>query len=407
MQRAESLLQRFRALPAAGPLLGGLRDLRPGESLYLVGGTVRDLILGTAPVDIDLLVEGDLGRAVSRLGVASRVHDRFGTCTVELDGFAYDFARARRETYARPGALPEVSAASVAEDLGRRDFTVNAIALALGGAAPGTLLAPENAVQDVRARSLRVLHDQSFVDDPTRLLRLARYAARLGFTIEPHTLELAGVAVGSGALATLTGARIGAELRLLGRSTDPVAVLEQMRGLGLDEALEPGFGIGDRELARRALALLPGDGDRIALTLAAASRRLDPERLSALLARLALQAGERDRITEAALGAGPLASRLQAARRPSEVAAAVGPAGPELVALAGALGPALPARQWLQSLRRVELGIDGRDLLAAGIPAGPAIGVGLRGALAAKLDGRAVDREAELAEALRASSVNG
>src|SRR5205085_8110891 len=122
-----------------------------------------------------LVVEGDTRALADRLGTA-RHHDRFGTVRVVLDGHTYDLARARAETYPQPGALPEVVPAGLEQDLLRRDFTVNALAAALGGAEPGALRAAPDAVDDLAAQRLRVLHDASFVDDPTRLLRVARYA---------------------------------------------------------------------------------------------------------------------------------------------------------------------------------------------------------------------------------------
>src|SRR5947209_13162192 len=120
--RAE-LIGRIRALPAARPLLEQLADV-PG--LYVVGGAVRDLLLGRQPRELDLVVEGDAAAVASRLGGSRRVHDRFGTVTVTLDGRTYDIARARKETYARPGALPDVEPARLEDDLWRRDFSVNA-----------------------------------------------------------------------------------------------------------------------------------------------------------------------------------------------------------------------------------------------------------------------------------------
>ena len=129
------LLGRIRTLPAAQPLLAHLRD--GTAPVHLVGGAVRDLLLGGAPFDLDLVVEGDAAAFAASLGGTLKLHDRFGTSTVVFDGFAYDIARARRETYARPGALPDVVPATLAEDLSRRDFTVNAIAVALTGRLPG------------------------------------------------------------------------------------------------------------------------------------------------------------------------------------------------------------------------------------------------------------------------------
>jgi tRNA nucleotidyltransferase (CCA-adding enzyme) len=405
IESSAALLAAFAQLPAAAPLLPRLGD---ADGVHLVGGALRDLMLGGAPVDLDFVVDGDLGAVVDRIGAHTVIHDRFGTCTVRLDRFHYDFARARRETYPRPGALPLVTPATLEDDLGRRDFTVNAMALAVGARDGATLRSVDRARQDLARKWLRVLHDASFIDDPTRLLRLARYAARLGFAVEPHTLELARIALADRALDTVSGTRLGSELRLCAREGDPAAAFEHLRGLGVDEALAPGFGLSDPALARRALALLPPDGDRATLVLAAASLRLAAVQLGALLDRLGFAAAQRDAIIAAATGAAGVGRALERAGRPSEIAAAVGDrARPELVALAGAMGPADAARQWLERLRQVRLEIDGSDLLGAGVPAGPAIGSGLRGALAAKLDGRVAGRGGELAEAVRIATGTG
>jgi tRNA nucleotidyltransferase (CCA-adding enzyme) len=394
------LLERARSLPAAGPLLPRLGG---GVAVHLVGGAVRDLLLGGAPVDLDLAVEGDAAAFAASLGGEVRVHDRFGTSTVTLGGFTYDIARTRRETYASPGALPDVAPALLAEDLLRRDFTVNALALALAGDAAGELISAPGALEDLDARRLRVLHDRSFIDDPTRLLRLVRYATRLRFEIEPHTRALADDAISAGALRTVSGPRIGAELRLLAREPDPVSALGGLRELGLDAAIDARLRLDDKQLAHRALALLPDDGRRDRLVLAVAARGMPAPELAALLDSLAFEAEDRDAIVLAATRAGEVASALGAASAPSEIAAAIGGAPAELVALAGALGAEPQAREWLDRLRHVRLQIDGRDLLAAGVPEGPAIGRGLRAALAAKLDRRASGREQELAEAVHAA----
>jgi tRNA nucleotidyltransferase (CCA-adding enzyme) len=400
----DELLRRIGELPAGARLLERLRDV-PG--VHLVGGAVRDLLLDGAPYDLDLVVEGDATEVARRIGENVVVHDRFGTSTVVLDGFSYDLARARRETYAKPGALPDVEPADLAEDLRRRDFTVNAIAIALGGPDAGNLTAAAEAIEDLDARQLRVLHDRSFADDPTRLLRLARYKSRLGFAVEPRTSELEREAVDSGVLETVSGTRVGAELRLLAREPDPVSAFATLGELALDDAIHPGFGLTDPALARRALALLPADGRRDLLILGLAARGVAHQELGPLLDRLAFEAGDRDVIRATAGGADDLARSLMRSRRPSEIAAAAGGAGPELVALAGALGPEEAAAQWLERLRHIGLEIDGRDLLAAGVPEGPGIGRGLNAALAAKLDGHAAGREQELEAALEALGRSG
>ncbi len=401
---ADDLIGAVSALPAAGPLLERLGD-RPG--VHLVAGAVRDLLLGGEPSDLDLVVEGDAIDVALSLGGELRVHDRFGTCTVTLEGFSYDLATARRERYPSPGSLPEVEPATLREDLLRRDFTVNALAIALGGAQRGALSAAPHALEDLDARRLRVMHDVSFIDDPTRLLRLVRYQSRLDFEIEPHTRDLAHAAVGSGALSTVSGSRLGTQLRLLAQEPDPIKALAGLRPLAIDRAIHAGFGLDDGELARHAMYLLGENGRRDLLALALAGRAVPRGELELLLMRLAFEAGDRDVVLAAATRAEDLARALKDASRPSEIARAVAGAGPELVALAGALGPRKAARDWLERIRQVRLTIDGDDLLTAGVPEGPAVGLALRAALEAKLDGLVCGREAELAEALRAIAASG
>ena len=396
-----ALLTRFSALAAARPLLARLGG---ADGVYLVGGAVRDLLLGSEPLDLDLVVDGELEPVAALLGTPERVHDRFETRTVSLEGFSYDLARSRRESYAHPGALPTVEPAGIAEDLSRRDFSDNALALGLSGSSRGRLLQAPHGREDVEARRLRVLHDQSFFDDPTRLLRLARYAGRLGFAIEEHTHALARAAVTAGALDTVSGPRVGTEVRLLAQQGDPVQGFRVLGELGIDEAIAPGFGIRDEDragLARRALALLPADGAPADLVLAVAMLDVPAAAATGLLDRLAFPAGRRDRILAAASRAPELTHRLGAAEQPSEIAAAIGAGPPELVALAGALGAEAAARRWLEDLRHVRLDIDGDDLLGAGVEPGPAVGAGLAAAHAAMLDGHADGREAQLAAALQ------
>jgi tRNA nucleotidyltransferase (CCA-adding enzyme) len=401
------LLDRVRALPAAGPLL----DRLGGHSgVHLVGGAVRDLLLGETSSDLDVAVEGDAAGLVEELGGTLIRHERFGTWTVALDGFTYDIAQARRETYRAPGALPEVSPATLEEDLQRRDFTVNAIALALTGARAGELTAAPGALEDLERRWLRVLHTRSFVEDPTRLLRLARYRNRLGFALESLTSRLAAQAVAQGALDTVSGPRIGAELRLLAAEGEPLGALLGLDELKLAPAIHPRFGLGrgkepaSLELGRRALALIPAGVAPDRLVLALAARDILAPELTELLDRLAFAADDRQAIVATATGAIQAAAALEQASRPSEIAGVAQGMPVELVALAGALGAEAPARSWLEHLRHVRLEIDGADLLRAGVPEGPAVGRGLRAALSAKLDGRAVGREAEVAAALEAAN---
>lgn len=382
----DDLRERLRSIPCGRRLLEAAAGM---EGVHLVGGAVRDLLLERAPRELDVVVEGDVDALAARLsGVGERVaHERFGTATVRSRDCRWDLAAARGETYAQPGALPEVSAAGIEQDLERRDVTVNAIALDL---ASGALRTVEHALDDLRSGRLRVLHDASFADDPTRLWRVARYAARLGFEIEPHTAALARQAVASGALRTVSGTRTGNELRLALAEPDPVAALEAARAIGLAPWAAP-----DRDLIGQALALLPGgEGRRDLLVLAASLAGGD----DSVLDGLGFTAPERA-IVRACVRAPPLGD---APRAPSELARALRGLPVEAVALAGARGGRESARRWLDELRHVTLEITGTDLLAAGLREGPELGRRLRTALDRRLDGALEPgRDAELEAALQ------
>ena len=373
------ILERLRDAPALRAVMG-----EPG--VWVVGGAIRDALLGREPRELDLVVEGDAlpvaRRAAERLGGGLTVHERFGTATVQAGEHVFDLASARKERYPAPGALPEVElGATIDEDLARRDFTVNAIAVAV---ADGRVASVPHAREDLDAGLLRVLHDRSFEDDPTRLLRLARYAARLGFTAEPRTAVLAD---GAG-MAGVSGERMGAELRLLLAEPQPEAL---------------------RALARYAPALLPGidpDPARIAALLAAAppDARGDLLALAAAwppddgrLQALGFTAADR-RILAAAARAPGLRAELDRAGAPSAVRRILHREPVEAAVLAGGE----QAARWIAEWRHARPAITGDDLLAAGL-AGPAVGAGLEAAMAALLDGRAPDRESQLAAALGAA----
>ena len=366
--------------PVDLPRSPAVTALEGEDAVYVVGGAVRDLLLGLEPHELDFVVEGDALEVARRVGGRVISHERFGTATVELDGVTCDLAGARRERYERPGALPDVElGASLREDLERRDFTVNAIALHLKD---GELTWLPGAREDLDARRLRVLHDGSFLDDPTRLLRLARYAARLGFEPEERTDRLAAEAVAGGAVDTITGSRMGAELRLLLGEPQPAALLALERhGLGralLGEAFAP-----DEGTIRTAHELWPNG---LAALAAALTGPVD-------LDLLAFPANERDAVNRAA-AAEPLTEAEDVTlwrrfrREP-----------PEAAAVAGARGDAAAARRWLEDVRHRRLAIDGHDIVAAGLE-GPAVGEALDRAMAAMLLGRADTREEQLAAAL-------
>jgi len=362
--------------------------------VHLVGGAVRDLLLEREPRELDVVVEGEVDALAASLGDDATAHERFGTATVRLGGCRWDLAAARAEDYARPGALPDVRPASIDEDLRRRDVTINAIALDLSS---GTLRAAEHALSDLRAGRLRVLHDASFQDDPTRLWRIARYAARLNFELEEHTAGLFAHAVAEGVAERVSGARIGSELRLALGEPDPVAALESAVAHGLAPWLSP-----DRERTARALEQLPeNEGRRDLLVLGAALAEVGDD-ADQRLAGLSFSTAERC-VLRAAAGAAQIAGRALEAQRPSQLARVLRGVPVEAVALAGADGAMAPVRRWLSELRHVALRIDGDDLICAGVQRGPQVGRRLAATLDRRLDGDLGDDHGEqLAAALEA-----
>ncbi len=358
----ERIPERLRAFRG----LDRVREAASGTATYLVGGAVRDLLLGRDRTDLDIAVEGDAAAVGRRLGGEVRTHERFATATVHTAGLELDLATSRSESYPEPGALPKIQPATLSEDLARRDFTLNAMAVPLAG--DPELIDPHGGLEDLERGALRVLHDGSFVDDPTRALRAARYAARYGFDLDPDTERLLREAD----LATVSSDRVDAELRKLAAEETARRGFELLDEWGLVPLPD-----GAPELIDAVSALTAGE---------AWSRIADRDE--------AVLAAARGRGRDAA---GELAAAEVTA--PSQgVDLARGQDGVTL-ALARALGAEWLDR-YVEEWRDIRLDIDGDDLMQAGIPEGPAIGRGLTAALRAKLDGEVASTEDELRVAL-------
>ncbi|HET7444836.1 MAG TPA: hypothetical protein VFJ57_09280 [Solirubrobacterales bacterium] len=357
------------ALRGAYPELGSIAAAG-GECVYLVGGAVRDLLLGRERGDIDVAVVGDAAELAAALGAETvAAHERFGTVKVVLDGHEVDLATARTETYERPGALPTVApAGSIEADLARRDFTLNAIALPL--ADPGIVVDPHGGRADLEAGLLRILRPTSFIDDPTRAIRAARYAARFGFALVPETEEL----LRATDLTTISAERREAELLRLGAEPSAAEGLELLAGWGLLQTGE------HWEALAAALSELLDESPW--------AGEVDPAQVWIAAAR-----GPHGDVHGLA-NAHPT--------QPSQAASLARHHSPTELILARALGA-----EWLDDYmgvwRDTSLEIDGDDLVAAGIPTGPALGRGLDAALRAKLDGETAGRDDELAVALAAA----
>lgn len=399
----DDLRERVRRVPGMERVIPALEGLRPA---YLVGGAVRDLLRGSPAVDLDIAIEGDARAAArtlaERLGGAVREHERFGTATVRAEELSFDLATTRRESYERPGALPLVEPASLDEDLARRDFAFNAMAVGLTGDDLGHLYDPHCGLADLGAGSVRVLHERSFTDDPTRLLRALRYEARLGFAMHPDTEQLATRAVEEGALGTVSGPRVRDELMDLLAEHQAAAAVARMADLQIDRALHPALAADAALVASASLGAITVGADP-ALTALAALCSEAPEQLDGWLAELHLTAPQRDSVARAARAGEPLSRELHSREhRPSELAALLAPEPPEALALALALGaPPEPILRWAEELRGVRLEISGDDLIAAGVPEGPRLGRALQETLARKLEGLVAGREQELETALQ------
>jgi tRNA nucleotidyltransferase (CCA-adding enzyme) len=211
--------------------------------LYLVGGIVRDLLLGQTDFnrDLDLVVEGDAvrlaGEFAEKTGGKLSAHLMFNTAKIVLDKWTIDMAMARTETYAKPGALPVVTPGTLKTDLFRRDFTVNAMAIGLSPDNYGELIDLYGGLNDLKSKFIRILHENSFTDDATRIWRAIRYEQRLGFQIEPETLKLLQRDVPQ--LKTVGGYRLRRELELVLKAKEPEKILLQADKLGVLKGLYP------------------------------------------------------------------------------------------------------------------------------------------------------------------------
>lgn len=403
------LRARLAVLPGLDALLPALGEL--GAPCYLVGGAVRDILRGRHSVDLDVAIEGDAvaaGHALAaRLGGSAAEHERFGTATVRAGPLVTDLAATRREVYERPGALPTVEPAPLAEDLGRRDFTVNAMAVGLSGEDFGRLHDPHGGQADLDAGLIRILHAESFLEDPTRLLRALRYEARLGFALERETERRAREAAAARAPSTVSGTRIRVELEHLLAEPEAPSAVARLAELGLDSALHPALAARPDLVASAQLGAGATGASPVLSALAAlcigipdgfAGARGDLERW---IDSLGLPASDRDAVLRACARAPALAEELRSRLRPSELHDLLKGEPPEALALALALGaPAEPVLHYAGQLRSARLEITGVDLLAAGVRESPAIGLALRETLRRKLDGELSGPEAELRTAL-------
>ena len=403
---------RLLALPGLDPVFEAVQAVGEGfEGVYLVGGAVRDLLMNEPSFDVDVAVEGDgiaFGRALAAaLGGRSVPHDKFGTAVVVHGGGRVDVATARTEFYDYPGALPAVEQASIREDLYRRDFTINALAVSLKGEDFGRLVDFFGGLRDLEAGVVRVLHNLSFIDDPTRLFRALRYENRYGFRMEAHTQGLARACVDMELVGELSSARLRDELEALLSEEEVAGTLRRLGELRLDQAIHPHLAAGEDavalvaeldELRKRFAPETPLWRPR----LAALARRLPPDELYAWFERLRLRRRDADRIADAVTVAPRLREVVAVTDEPAALRALAEPHDPDglLMAMAGA-DDDVRARlaRYFEELRDVRLEISGADLADLGLGESPQVGAVLDEVLRRKLNGEVDGREAELAAA--------
>ncbi len=390
---------------------------RRGQSVFAVGGFVRDLLLGRENLDIDLVVEGDgiaFARALAAgLGGTCKAFDRFGTAAVYFkDRSKIDVATARVESYRRPAALPDVKCSSLREDLYRRDFTINSLAVMLNPGGYGRLIDFFGGQEDLKRGIVRALHRGSFIDDPTRALRAIRFAHRYRFRISGMTGRLIQDAIRDKLFDRLSGKRIFAEIRLLLMEERPVKVLGLMERYGLLTVIHKGLGMGAE--GRIQLRRLERAIDWLAVNLPVENfyrwlayfvvllGPLSEGELKRVRERLDI-GGKREReVLDKRAAAHSGLKRLRLMRRPkmSDIYRALEGLPLELLLYLMGRADTRPLRSrishYILHLRHVRLSVTGRELIGLGLVPGPQYGEILHRLLLARVDGRVRDREEEI-----------
>lgn len=374
------------------------------ENAYLVGGLVRDVLLGQPNYDLDVVVEGEAIALAQEIAKgkdrAIKTHSRFGTAKVNWDDFALDIVTARSETYAHPGALPTVAPGTIDDDLARRDFSINAMAVDLIEERFGDLLDPHGGLDDLRKRQVRALYSASFTDDPTRMLRAIRYEQRLGFRLEEKTEAL--LVKSLDALDTVSGERLWHELELILGEEKPEKVLLRAEVLGLLKRLYPFFKADRWLVGRLAAARERFAGETLALSqvyLGLLAYRLTDEQSEGCIERFrmprwaarTLRGTARlrsltRRLADRALSPSKLYRRLE--NHSAEVVAVLAVASSQ---------PLLQNRltEYVRTLRHVKPVLRGDDLKEMGVPPGQEMGRILRALQDARLDKQVTSREEE------------
>jgi len=374
-----------------------------GQSLYLVGGVVRDLLLGRTNLDLDLVVEGNAINLAHRLTQVYpgkiTTHPHFNTAKLQWDKWSVDLATARSETYVKPGALPSVKSGSLRSDLSRRDFTINTMAIHLDPSHYGELIDLYEGIYDLEHKLIRILHAKSFIDDATRIWRGLRYEQRLNFHLEESTLKLLKRDIPM--LDTISGDRIRHELELILKEEFPEKVLCRAQELSVLKWLHPslkgnGWLVGKFEQARQ---LSSPNLPPVGLYLALLAYRLTEEEAEQLANKLRLP----KLLAQTLRDTGSIKAKLNSLADPELPPSSIYRLlhGYSLTAInANSLASDSPiVRQhihlFLNKLRYVKPTLTGTDLKRMGIPPGPRIKEMLTLLHEARLDGKVKSKQEE------------
>lgn len=377
---------------------------RHAVDLYLVGGTVRDILANVAPVDVDVMAAGDTARLVESIlqedAAAMKKATAFGTWSITIRGIDLDLSTARRETYDRPGALPAVFPGTVRDDLARRDFSINSMAISLAADSWGDLLDPHGGVRDLERGVVRVIHDGSFQDDATRILRAIRYVCRFGFRLESRTRTL--LKRGLPYMSTISPDRVRREIERIVREPRAAAMIEMAGTLGVLPAIHPALRVDPKTL--QAIDAEPADHARkTALLLGSMVQSISASDVESVVRRLNMNVEWTRLVRDVAAVHERLAELEDESATRSRIYRLLRGIHPVAVESCARAVVDSTVAGWLHiylnELRHVRPLLDGNDLKALGVPEGPEIGRVLTVLLDARLDGlvRSADDEAELA----------
>jgi len=384
-----------------------------GFSAYLVGGSVRDLLRGEANLDIDIVIEGDgitFAHALGeKLGAKVRSHQRFGTAVVITDFLKFDVATARTEYYESPGALPRIEMSSIKKDLYRRDFTINTLAIKLNPESFGQLLDFFGGQRDIKEKTIRVLHNLSFIEDPTRAFRAIRFSERFGFKISKHTINLIKTAVRINLFDKLSGSRLYDELNLLFLEAEPIGAIKRLSEFDLLKFIHPKIRVTKtQEKTFKAieetfswfkLLFFEEEINKSHLFLMALVEDLKPSERNKALQRLAVPPKAKKEILEGIELSQAVLKKLEKAS-PREIYYVLQPLDLQTILFAMAKAEEKDQKKaislYLTTLRKTRPELTGKDLKAMGYTPGPLFKKILTALLDARLEGKVKNRAEEI-----------